>query len=156
LVDQANTKKRLHFNGNFAFAIFVGITNKMSIFENPKYRFWSQWPKKAIYNRPSVNTRLLKLSTTSRIVTACNRHKTESQMVTIMTVTKQYLRYFGRRQNIYYSNKQKLYINSGKNFASDRSIRILFQNKKGLGSSQSIEYENLLWLQKKLFLENMV
>jgi hypothetical protein len=38
-----------------------------------------------------AKTRLLKLSKTSRIVTAFNRHKTETQMVTIVTVTMRYL-----------------------------------------------------------------
>jgi hypothetical protein len=38
-----------------------------------------------------AKTRLLKISKTSRIVTAFNRHKTESQMVTIVTVTMRYL-----------------------------------------------------------------
>jgi hypothetical protein len=38
-----------------------------------------------------AKTRLLKLSKTSRIVTAFNRQITESQMVTIVTVTMQYL-----------------------------------------------------------------
>jgi hypothetical protein len=38
-----------------------------------------------------AKTRLLKLSKTSRIVTAFIGHKTESQMVTIVTVTMRYL-----------------------------------------------------------------
>jgi hypothetical protein len=38
-----------------------------------------------------AKTSLLKLSKTSRIVTAFNRHKTESQIVTIVTVTMRYL-----------------------------------------------------------------
>jgi hypothetical protein len=38
-----------------------------------------------------AKTRLLKLSKTSRIVTAFSRHNTESQIVTIVTVTMRYL-----------------------------------------------------------------
>jgi hypothetical protein len=38
-----------------------------------------------------AKTRLLKLSKTSRILNAFSPHKTESQMVTIVTVTKRYL-----------------------------------------------------------------
>jgi hypothetical protein len=38
-----------------------------------------------------AKTRILKLSKTSRIVTAFSRHKMESQMVTIVTVTMRYL-----------------------------------------------------------------
>jgi hypothetical protein len=41
-----------------------------------------------------AKTRLLKLYKTSRIVTAFSRHNTESQMVTIVTVTMQYLGIF--------------------------------------------------------------
>jgi hypothetical protein len=38
-----------------------------------------------------AKTRLLKLSKTSRILTAFTRHYTESQMVTIVTVTMRFL-----------------------------------------------------------------
>jgi hypothetical protein len=47
---------------------------------------YKSWP-----SQKETKTRLLKLSKTSRIVIAFSRHKMESQMVTIVTVTMRYL-----------------------------------------------------------------
>jgi hypothetical protein len=55
-----------------------------------------------------AKTRLLKLSKAIRIVTAFHRHKMESQMITIVTVTMRYLgAYYLVKKNVFLKTRHK-------------------------------------------------